>query len=156
MAKLIILSGIPCSGKSTFAVQEKWERERYLLPTVILSRDDIRKRLNNNKLIYDKGLEGDVTNEFWRLFSKHIKEEKSIIIDNTNCNPKYVREFIKNIPETYNWQILWFDIPLWKAYYRNIKRLAREDKWIPFKVIRKFYKEYKQFKTDYESGKIKF
>lgn len=155
MPKLIILSGIPCSGKSTFAIYEKWVRERHLLPTEIISRDEIRKQLNNNKLIFDRHLEGDVTKRFWVEFNNHIENNKSIIVDNTNCNPKYIREYIKKLPESYNWQILWFDIPLWKSYYRNIKRLIKEDKWIPFKVIRKFHKEYKQFKQDYEIGKIK-
>jgi len=36
-----------------------------------------------------------------------------------------------------------FDIPLWKAHYRNIMRYLKTGKWIPIKVMNSMYKNYK-------------
>jgi hypothetical protein len=43
-----------------------------------------------------------------------------------------------------------FDVSLWRLYYRNVIRWMREDKWIPFDVIRNMKKNFNKLK--YKDG----
>lgn len=56
---------------------------------------------------------------------------------NKNENPEYI----------------WFDISLWKAYYRNIVRYLVSGKWIPLKVLNSMFVNYNKLKKEYEKGK---
>ena len=155
MPKIEFLCGAPLSGKSTYA-RERNKRFSYS----ILSRDNIRVVINNGKYPkgYNRTLEEAVTKISDIRLSTLLIYRRDICIDNTNTNPKYIRQIINKLPPDYEWSIIFFDISLLKAYYRNIIRyiLGREKKWIPIKVIKKFIREYKSFKRSYEDGLIEF
>lgn len=138
MPKCIILSGIPCSGKSTYA-------EFSPLHYNLLSCDKIRKELYGEDYKFDYRKEDLI----WVLFYKRLYLLKStghdIIIDNTNCRLSYINKILEvKCPIDYQYEIVKFDIPLWKAHYRNIVRYWKNGKYIPFNVINNMHKNYKK------------
>lgn len=141
MANIVILVGIPCSGKSTWARNFKY----------VVSRDTIREYLfgKNYKQNFDS--EKLVTSNFNEMLDSYIEYIKEpIILDNTHCKKAYIDEILKRYSKQ-NIKIKFFDVSLPKAYYRNIKRWIFTGKWIPFKVIDQMYKNYKKInKKDYE------
>lgn len=131
--KVIILSGIPCSGKST------WARKQNL---PILSCDTIRDEIKEGKKYFFNRVNEDIT---WSLFYLYVSEmDTDFIIDNTNCKNSYIQKIINSLNPNYIWdvEIKKFDVPLWKAYYRNIIRYMKTGKFIPLQTIKNFKKNY--------------
>jgi predicted kinase len=135
MPKCIILSGIPCSGKSTWAKKQK-------LP--ILSCDKLRFKYfcYSNKYVFDPKVENEIWEDFY--FRLNLLN-RDVIIDNTNCRLSYINKIKLTLNPVLKWdiEIKRFDCPLYKAYYRNIIRWITTGKFIPFKVI-------KNMKTNYD------
>lgn len=87
MADLIILSGIPGAGKSTFIKNYKWNR-----PIIVLSTDAIRKYLTGDA----SNLEKD--NEVWKFVYEaleHPFKEATYIVDATNLVAKRRKSYLK-------------------------------------------------------------
>jgi len=145
---VIIMCGIPTSGKTT------WIKKNLNFYNHI-SRDDIRKHLFGKDYVPSSGLERLVTLMFDRKVSKSIEDERNIVLDNTHCKVAYLNGAIKRFSGTgYKIEIVFFDIPLWKAYLRNYIRKWKTGKWIPLNVIKSMYKNYKKInKNDYVSYK---
>ncbi len=137
MKDLIILSGIPLSGKSTIA-----ENAKKYLGYHIISRDQIRMDLSGGKYVFEPSREKYVTETFNFWFNEYVKNGYNIILDNTHVKEHYLNDWLKRKPEGYDIEFVFIDIPLWKAYYRNIIRWAFTGKWIPFKVINDMKKCY--------------
>ena len=128
MHKVYILSGAPLSGKSTWASKQK-------LP--ILSCDKLRLEYFDGEYKFDPKIE----KEIWGYFYQRVNSfTEDFIIDNTNCRLVYIN-LNKNI--VWDIEIKKFEIPLWKSYYRNIKRWLFTGKWVPFKVIKQMKKNHK-------------
>lgn len=149
-----ILSGIPCSGKSTFALQLK--KIGYNIEYI--SRDAIRLEMYNGdyrKITFSPISEQMVTNIYNGRLRAAIEAKKNIILDNTHCRSSYLKEAIYSFAGTnYKIYVKFFDIPVWKAYIRNVIRYIKERKWIPMKVLRAMDKNYKKInKNDYEQYK---
>ena len=70
--------------------------------------------------------------------------DTDFIIDNTNCKNSYIQKIINSLNPNYIWdvEIKKFDVPLWKAYYRNIIRYMKTGKFIPLQTIKNFKKNY--------------
>lgn len=143
MPKLVILRGIPLSGKSTYA------RKNESYNVAILSRDDIRmnffslKRYNDYK--FTKENEQRVTEKFNLLFRTYLENNISIIVDNTNVKKAYYQEYVdKALEKGWEIEIKDFPISLAKAMFRNIIRRIKTDKWIPWKVLKTMQKNYKK------------
>lgn len=128
-----ILSGIPCNGKSTWTAKQN-------LP--IISCDNIRVELFGRNYKFSKANEEIVWNEFYKRVEN---QTSSFIVDNTNCKQIYIQQ-VKRIllQNNFNWEIKRFDISLYKAYYRNVIRYIKTGKFIPFKVIKNMYNNYKK------------
>lgn len=143
--KCIILVGIPCSGKSS------WAKEQGI---PILSCDKIREDL------YGKDYKFDHEKEFlvWEIFYEKIRAaDRDFIVDNTNCKFIYINkimEILKGIKHIkFDVELKYFDCSLEKAYFRNIIRWLKTGKWIPMDIINNFYKNYKLInKKSYESS----
>lgn len=131
MPKCVILSGIPCSGKSTYANKQGG---------YILSCDKIRTEFYGLTYDFDFRKEDRVWHEFYGRVA-YMKD--SFIIDNTNCKPIYIQKIKETLSEDFEIEIKRFDISLWKAHYRNILRYWKTGKYIPFSVINNMYKNYK-------------
>lgn len=130
---LIITSGIPCAGKSTWSSQMFYP---------IVSRDNIRESYFIKPYKYSNANEVLVSKWFFQKLDRLIfLDFKNIILDNTFCKESYIDDIIKKYPEC-NIQIKYFDIPLWKAHYRNVIRYLKTGKRIPIKVMNDMYKNY--------------
>lgn len=142
----IILCGVPTSGKST------WIRKN-LAPTgemrnagtryTVLSRDYLREITYGKNYKPSSKSESHITEVFNRQVGIYIENNQSVVIDNTHAREKYLKEIIKTFFDAgYIVKVKFFDIPLWKAYYRNIKRGLQTGKWIPVKVIKSMKESY--------------
>lgn len=135
--EIIVLCGIPCSGKSTWA---KYQNEIHFRSTI--SRDHYRCVEGDGKYKFDYKLEDRVTEICNTFYKNYTSVCFDIIIDNTHCSEKYLDYEIKRKPEGHTLRIIFFDCPLWKAYYRNVIRYFKTGKWIPFSVIRNMKRNY--------------
>jgi len=154
MSKLIILSGISNSGKSSFtATTVQHNPERY----VSVNRDKIRELLysyteetiqeyyHRNDFNY---LESQVTAVQDNLINFWLKRDKDIIVDNTNLRVKYIKEFEKfGVPI----EVIFFDVTLKEALTRNMGRKRKVDE----KIIENQYSQYIELRKNYESKDIK-
>lgn len=147
MPKLIILRGIPLSGKSTYA--KKIER----FDTALLSRDTLRmnlfslKRYNDYK--FSKENEKIVTDKFNFVFDIYLENNINIVLDNTNLKESYYKEYVGKAKEA-GWEVEIKDFPisLTKAMLRNIVRRIKTGKWIPWKVLKTMQKNYKKITNE--------
>lgn len=147
MKKIIILAGIPCSGKSSWV-------NHYLFNdgldiTRVVSRDTIRESpMFAKPYHYSKENEDLVTDVFNTELDAYLKAPniRCVILDNTHCREKYIDEVIKKYSSAaYQVYIKFFDIPVWKALVRNvIRRIKTRNpyKWIPLKIMLDMKKNY--------------
>ena len=134
MNKLIILSGIPGSGKSSYARKLVNNDPENI---IIVSRDSIRKSCGPYWVPRRERLITEIEDSsIWHGLDLGY----TVIIDATNLK----HEKFKLMAESYNipCEIKYFDIPLWKAKLRVIKRFLLGGRWISFKVITNFHKRY--------------
>lgn len=128
---IIILSGIPCSGKSTFARSQEGH-----IP--ILSCDTMRHQIFGAGYKHNSKGEERVWNSF---YFQVANQRGTFIVDNTNCKKIYI-DRLKEIHPDWPYTIIRFDCTLNQAYYRNIKRYLLTGKWIPIAVIKNMKKNY--------------
>lgn len=150
---VLILSGIPCAGKSTYAMSHLSNNRGWDIAWI--SRDNIRWQMDKSNYQHTKSNEKQVTKEFYKRLVEAADEGRDIIIDNTNCTEKYLNEFINffdaKYPE-YNVAVKFFDISFIKALIRDFIRSWNTDKSIPYKVMWRMYKNYNKINRDkYES-----
>lgn len=118
--EIIILSGIPCSGKST------WRNEKMKQPFT-------------RCILYANS----------RMFNYvHNPNVRTIILDNTHCKEGYLDKIITDYSKNNTIKVMFFDVSLLKAHYRNIIRVLSTGKWIPFKVINIMYKNFNKIKRE--------
>lgn len=87
--KLMVLKGLPASGKSTFA--KELEKEGY----VRVSKDDIRvdsELFPDGYNFKNKGHEKRVIKERNRIVTEALQAEKNVIVDDTNLNPVHIKD----------------------------------------------------------------
>lgn len=145
MPKLIILQGIPNSGKS------RWAEENESYNRAIVCRDEIRMELFNlrkyNDYTFSKENEKKVTEQFNKEFDAYLSVGIDIILDNTNLKYHYLLLYIEKArAKGYEVEFKKFPISLWKAQYRNIVRWITTGKYIPWKVMKDMQKNYKKLK----------
>lgn len=134
MNKLIILSGIQGSGKSTYARSIVNKDPNHV---VIVSRDSIRDSLGKYWVPKREDLVSEIElSSIWHGLDLGY----TVIVDATN----FKHEKFKLMAESYGipCEIKYFDIPLWKAKLRVLKRFLLGGKWISFKIINNFHKRY--------------
>lgn len=83
----IMMVGLPCSGKSTYAKELSNDLE-----AIICSSDAIRKELSGDINLQDKNEE--VFKVLHNRIKENLKEGKSVIYDATNINSKRRRSFL--------------------------------------------------------------
>lgn len=136
MPNAIILVGIPTSGKSTWASKTPMNQH-------IICRDEIRYHLFGKKYKQNPKDEYEVTRVFDYQLNQYVLNGKNIILDNCHCRKSYIILALRNLEAAgYTVRIKFFDIPLWKAFYRNVKRKIFTGKWIPWNVIKNMKANY--------------
>ena len=138
--KLIILQGIPASGKSTWA--KKWMSED---PTsrVIINRDSIRRMLGKYWVPSREKLVDDI--EFNSVESA-LKRGFDVCIDATNLNDKTICKFKDLCLTLQNDKNLSIEIVFNKILVSLEEALERDkNRKFPMgeKVIKEFYNKYK-------------
>lgn len=131
-----ILIGPPCSGKSPYAKEFCEKNPTYR----IISRDGIREMLYGSyKMVYkDEPLISEICQN---LISLLLNEGYDIILDNTNCNLKYLKKELEYLSD-YQCDISYktFLISEEEFKIRNLKRSLELGKNIPLEVFQKMNK----------------
>lgn len=134
--RIIVLSGPPCSGKTTFAMS---------LGLPIVSKDIIRKEYfpqpyrhsseNDRKV---KEIEDELIDGFVNKLCIDC------IIDNTHCKDSYLENIYRKYANKHKIEIKFFKTSLARLLIRNYIRWFQTSKWIPIKDIVQLYKNYKK------------
>lgn len=140
--KVILLKGLPASGKSTYAKQIVIENEN----AVRVNKDDLRAMLHNSK--WSRSKEKEVLKIRNELILFYLKDNKKlIIIDDTNFHEKHeftirslVKEYNKDNNQNVQFEIddTFCKIPVDECIYRDTKR----ENSVGEKVILDMYYKY--------------
>lgn len=114
--KLIILRGLPGSGKSTFAKQlvDRFGYKRF-------NKDDLRDMLDNG--FYSRKNEGYITEMMYLMISMALRKGLDVIVDNTNFHPFQVKK-CQELAERHEAECIIhdFDVPLEVCIERDLQR----------------------------------
>ena len=138
--KIIVLQGLPASGKSSWAKKFTEENENY----VRVCRDDLR-RMRGKYWIPEQ--EDMITK--WEVYCVEtaIEHGKSVIIDATNLNRNTIGKW-NTIAEEFHTQIEYkfFDVGLTECIERDKYR----ENSVGEKVIKKMYRQYEHYFKSYK------
>jgi predicted kinase len=133
MNKVIILRGLPASGKSTWALDfvkthsSKWKR---------INKDDLRAMLDNKE--WTEKNEKFICKIRDSLILLALKDNYSVIVDDTNFSPMHesrIRQLCKDKAKV---EVKFFDVPVEEC----IRRDAERPNPVGEKVIRHMYDMY--------------
>ena len=145
--KILVLQGVPASGKSTFARSLVLKDKSY----VIVSRDAIREARGEYWIPEHEDYISDI--EEFEIRSA-IKHNLNPIIDASNLNPKTIAKW-KNLAEELNVNIEFkmFEIDFATALERDSKR----ERSVGKKVLERFFRNYfpNQLKAYYTDDRLK-
>ena len=154
--ELIILQGIPSSGKTTWA--KNWVNEDSE-HRVRFNRDDIRNMLGKYWIPSRESLINAMYESF---LNQAMLEGYDIVLDNMNLNQKSLSKIKETVEEFNKWISLspvdlhydiryqtFFDTPLEECIARDAKR----ENPIGEEVIRNTYNKYKDIINNYFSSK---
>jgi predicted kinase len=139
MAKLIILRGVPASGKSTVAEQY---RE---MGFTIVNRDNIRYIMFGKYWGVDEQVVTDVENA---MIESSLRADTSVVLDATNLNRKNLKTKL-SLASRYGAEVdyLSFAVPLTVALERDRAR----ERQVGEAVIKNFFRRYK---INAETGRL--
>ncbi|HEX2244539.1 MAG TPA: AAA family ATPase [Gammaproteobacteria bacterium] len=135
---LIILRGLPGSGKTTFA--KKWVAEsRAYGARARVNRDDIRQMVFGQDGVFEPTREELVTVVQNETIKQFLRKGTSVIVDNINLRVKYIRELYEiGLSEGANPSILEFKTPVDVCVSRDRNR----DRRVGADVIRDMAKKF--------------
>ena len=141
MKTLIMLAGVPGSGKSTFAKEYAKTHPN----TFVVDTDEVRKKVmgsyhlfpKDRRILYDEMIrEGNA-------FLASQKGDCTLIEDSTftdNFRRKYYMERLLGYDRSVLYMMKFHDYSI--CYQRNKQRI--KDKWVPDEVITNFIKTYEE------------
>jgi predicted kinase len=140
--RLIMLSGIPTSGKSSY-VRQGQEETPYLDGFIVLSTDAyIERQARRQGRTYNDAFDeliGKATEDMENNLRLALRDNLSIIWDQTNLTPKVRRRKLAKVPTRYERTAVWFDIPLEEALRRNQQRPG---KIIPQNILESMFHSF--------------
>lgn len=116
MAKIVIMQGLPASGKSTRAKEIVGQGD-----AVRINRDLLRTMLHFDKWT---GLNEGITRDVARAIADALLGRgRSVVIDDTNLNPSIVQMWV-DLAKKHNAKIQYekLDTPVWECIARDEKR----------------------------------
>ncbi len=138
MKRLIILSALPGSGKSTWAKEYKRTHEN----VYIISSDALRYEVTGTTDDFSKQ---DIV---WELFSKRIREYANIgydvdVILDALCDLNYLREkYVKENPEYDEYYLVLFPRTIEHIKFYNKQR--NKTSWVPDDVLEKLIAKWEE------------
>jgi predicted kinase len=142
--RLIMLCGVPTSGKSTYVSQLMAEMsgstERAGGVPIILSTDSyIERQAKIRGSTYNEMFDeliGEATEDMNRNLRLALRDGRNIVWDQTNLTPKARKRKLAKVPPRYERIAVWFDISLEEALRRNE---TRPGKFIPVEIIKRMH-----------------
>lgn len=133
--ELLVLVGVPGSGKSTFANQLVKSNDSY----VKISRDDIRMMLKDSYMVSEE-LEHVVSDVQDADIEAALAKGLNVVLDNTHCKIKYIKELANKYGKIcrINLKIVGAELSLKDIKRQNLQR----DKAVPEQVIDRMYKGF--------------
>lgn len=133
--------GPPGSGKST------WAKEQAKSKGVIrINRDDLRTMFKGGYVHGVGFVEKLCTEVTYEAALITLRNGWDVVLDNTNCNLKTVKEILSNIQGSTQVVFKVFDIPYWKQRYRCIMRWVKGGIWIPSEVSKRMHNNFLEVK----------
>jgi len=132
--KILILIGIPASGKSTWTKKFLLNNPNY----VKVNRDYFRLMFRNEQICEPK-VEDLISKVLNKTVHSALTKKLNVIIDNTNVKEKYIQQFIDEFKYSADIEYQVFDISLDKALERDKGRVGE----VGEAVIKRMYKDYK-------------
>lgn len=132
MPTLLMLKGLPASGKSTYA-RELVEKEGY----VRVNKDDLRAMMNNGK--WSNANELQILDTRNDIVSYLLADGNSVVVDDTNFAPMH-EEKLSLIAAAYGakFEVKLINTPLEECISRNERRANK----VPLNVITDMYNKY--------------
>lgn len=134
MQKIIMLKGLPASGKTTWAKEKINENSNYIR----INKDDIRESITGKWTSKKEKIVISIRNS---LIKAGISLGKNVIIDDTNLNPKHeqsLKTLAQELGVEFEINDSFLKVPVEECVERDIKR----DKSVGYKVIYKMYYDY--------------
>lgn len=150
--RIIVLRGIPSSGKSTWAKEFiKEQNQKGDKSWLRLNRDSMRWMLNDYN--FDQNAEKYISDMLDYMLLRALRKGYNIIVDNVNLRESYYKEISATAQKVGNVIVeeKFFDIPLKEAIERDSKRenpvgdiviKSFWDRYIKSGHLRKFESEY--------------
>lgn len=139
MKKVIILKGLPASGKSTWA-KEQIENNPNKYKRV--NKDDLRAMMDNGK--WSRDSEKLVLAVRDAIILEALERGKHVIVDDTNLHPKHVTHITELVKGKATVEEKFFDISVENAIVRDLKRPVS----VGEKVIRSMYNQFLKPETE--------
>jgi len=139
MPKVMILKGLPGSGKSTWAKNKvatssgNWKR---------INKDDLRAMIDNS--VFSSDNERLITQVRDQLILTFLKRGRNVIIDDTNLHPKHERKIRSIVPHGTEVEVMFMDVDIETCIARDAKREGKAH--VGEKVIRRMAKEWESWK----------
>lgn len=141
MSELVMLCGIPTSGKSTYV--EKLKKLNYWKDAVVLSTDNyIERQAQRLGMTYNEIFDdviADATRELELELSMAKDKGKDIIWDQTNLSVKTRKKKLLKIPSHYARGVVYFSVTLEDALERN---KHRDGKFIPESILKRMWHQF--------------
>lgn len=141
MPEILVLMGLPASGKTTYALELVKERKNGWKR---INKDDLRSMIDCSQ--HSKDAERQILEARDALIRVFCASNKNIVIDDTNLHPKHL-ESIKNIAKEFPGYVAkskMFDISVEEA----IKRDYMRENSVGADVIRRMAKDYLNSRND--------
>lgn len=129
MSKLIVLVGLPASGKSAIAEELKVEHN-----AILLSSDALREELLGDVNNQDKNT--DIFVELYKRANKYLNGGENVILDATNINRKRRIHLINNEIKAEEYHAYYMNTPVGMCLYNDSNR----ERKVGFEVIDRMYK----------------
>lgn len=144
MMQLIVLRGLPCSGKSTWA--EQWINEDLRMRCRV-NKDLIRQMLSARDFF--PPLESTIHDLFLQQVRILLSRGKSVVADNTHLKRSYVDELHRLAASVGNVLVVekWFAVELSECLQRMISR----DRKVPLDVMEAMDRSREAFSVDVET-----
>ena len=126
MSKMVILRGLPSSGKSTYAIN--WVKDDPK-NRIRICRDELRFMLDERYYVHGvEGRESNVTLMQNAIIHRALHEGKDIVIDNCNLAPIAVSH-LRRMARKYNAEVqtVLFEVPIAICLKRNAE-LPKDEK----------------------------